>query len=75
MTANAFVNNAKTVLLLGALTGLFVAVGASFGERLILPFLLFAGGMNLVAWFYSDRIAIAAMRGREVNEETGGPDF
>ncbi len=72
MTATAFVNNAKTVLLLGALTGMFVAVGATFGERLILPFLVMAGVMNFLAWFFSDKIAIAAMRGREVDARTGG---
>jgi len=68
----AFINNTKTVLLLGLLTGLFVAVGGALGQQFILPFLLLGVGMNVFAWFFSHRIAIAAMRGREVDEHTGG---
>jgi heat shock protein HtpX len=63
----AFVNNTKTVLLLGALTGLLVAVGGMMGQQYILPFLIFGVIMNLVAWFFSDKIAIATMHGKEVD--------
>ncbi len=68
----AFVNNLKTVLLLGLLTGLLVAVGGMMGSQYIIPMLVIAGLMNLGAWFFSDRLAIAAMRGRELNADTGG---
>jgi heat shock protein HtpX len=65
-------NNMKTVLLLGLLTGLFVAVGGMIGQQFLLPFLIFGILMNFGAWFFSDRIAIATMRGREIDESTGG---
>lgn len=68
----AFVNNMKTVLLLGGLTGLLVGVGAMLGQQYILPFLIFGLLMNLGVWFFSDRIAVAAMRCREVDEKSGG---
>ncbi len=68
----AFVNNMKTVVLLGGLTGLLVAVGAMLGQQFILPFLILGVLMNVGMWFFSDRIAISMMRGREVTAETGG---
>lgn len=68
----ALVNNLKTVLLLGGLTGLLVGAGALMGERFVLPMLVIAVLVNLGAWFFSDRIAIAAMQGRELDESTGG---
>lgn len=67
-----FINNVKTVLLLGGLMGLFVAVGSLYGTQGMTFALLFGGVVNLVAWFFSDRIAIAAMRAREVDAQTGG---
>ncbi|MEO1584842.1 MAG: M48 family metalloprotease [Planctomycetota bacterium] len=63
-----FVNNTKTVLLLGALTGLFVAIGGMLGQNFLLPFLLMGIAMNFGAFFFSDKIAIASMRGKEVGE-------
>jgi len=65
----AFFNDAKTAFLLGALTGLFVLVGRMIGPGWVLPMLIFGGAMNIGAWLFSDRIAIAAMRARRV---TGG---
>ncbi|MGD1916446.1 MAG: M48 family metalloprotease [Phycisphaerales bacterium] len=66
----AFVNNVKTVLLLGALMGLVVGVGAAFGgPSAILPAILIAILMNFGAFFFSSKLAISAMRGQEV---TGG---
>lgn len=61
-------NNLKTALLMGGLMGLFLAVGAMWGTQGMIVALLFGGVMNFVSWFYSDRIAIKAMQGREVNE-------
>lgn len=65
-----FVNNAKTVLLLGALMGLVIGVGYALGgPNAILPAVVIAVVMNFVAFFFSGTIAIKSMRGREV---TGG---
>lgn len=68
----SFFNYGKTAILMGAMMGLFVAVGGMFGEGFLIPALLFGGGMNLVAFFFSDTIAIKSMRGREVNASNGG---
>ncbi|GAB4384333.1 MAG: zinc metalloprotease HtpX [Phycisphaerales bacterium] len=63
---HALVNNVKTAILLGALMGLFVAVGGAIGREYLWFGLIFGGIVNFIAFFFSDRIAIAAMRGREV---------
>lgn len=68
-------NNTKTAILLAALFGLILLAGAQLGgpRGLVLAFIL-GGLMNVVAFFYSDRIALAAMRGREVDERSA-PDL
>jgi len=66
------VNDFKTVLLLGGLMGLFLAAGSMWGEAGLIIAFLFGGMLNVIAWFFSDKIAIAAMRGRELTAETGG---
>lgn len=65
-------NNTKTALLLGTLMGLCLFVGSLYGQNGLLVGLIFGGLMNFVAFFFSDKIAIAAMRGREVDERSGG---
>lgn len=70
--STALINHGKTAILMGAMMGLFVAVGGMFGEGFLLPALLLGGGMNVFAFFFSDKIAIRAMRGRELTAETGG---
>jgi len=67
---NAFYNNVKTAVLLAALFGLVVFVGSYWGVNGMIFAGIFALIMNFGAWFASDKIAIAAMRGREVNERT-----
>lgn len=67
-----FVNNLKTVLLLGGLMGLCLAVGSTFGQHGLILGLMFGGIMNLVAWFFSDKIALAAMQAKEVTPADGG---
>lgn len=71
----AFVNNVKTAVLLAALIGLFVWVGAMLGSRTGM-FIGLAIGlvMNFGAWYFSDTIAIKSMRGVEVDERTA-PDL
>jgi heat shock protein HtpX len=60
-------NNFKTAMLLGALMALFVAVGRIWGMGGMIMGLILGGVMNVIAFFFSDRIAIASMRGQEVN--------
>lgn len=60
------VNNFKTAMLLGGLMGLFLLVGAQYGAGGMVIALLFGGVTNLVAWFYSDTIAMKSMRARRI---------
>ncbi len=69
-----FINNAKTAVLLGLLFGIILLVGSMFGPRGLIFAFLFGGVMNVVAFFFSDRIALAAMRAQEVDEQTA-PDL
>ncbi|RPI22716.1 MAG: protease HtpX [Actinobacteria bacterium] len=63
------VNNMKTVVLLGLLGGLFVALGWLFGGRQGALFALgFAALFNFGMYFFSDRIALASSRARPVEE-------
>lgn len=65
-----FANNMKTVILMGALMGLFVWVGSIWGKQGMILALAMGGSMNVIAWFFSDKIAIATMRGREVDAKS-----
>ncbi len=70
---STFVNNTKTVLMMGAMSGLLVAVGAAMGGmELMVTFFAISVAMNVGMWFFSDKLAIASMRGKEVTE---GPLF
>ena len=70
-----FVNNVKTAMLLGLLTAMFLVDGHILGGVNGLIFAgIFVAIMNFGAFFFSDKIAIAAMRGQEVDEQTA-PDL
>ncbi|PIO00577.1 protease HtpX [archaeon CG10_big_fil_rev_8_21_14_0_10_43_11] len=60
----------KTTLYLGVLTGILLAFGAFFAGTtgLIIAF-MFASVINVISYFYSDRIVIALYHGREVTQE------
>jgi len=65
-----FYNNLKTALLLGSLTGLVMFIGHLIGGQTgVLIALVMAGVMNFVAYFFSDKMAIASVGAHEV-----GPD-
>jgi heat shock protein HtpX len=68
----SFVNNMKTAVLLAALFGLLVWVGSFWGVNGMIVAGLFAVVMNFGAWFASDKIAIATMRGQQVTDERDG---
>jgi heat shock protein HtpX len=62
-------NALKTTFLLGAMTGLLLAMGEVFGGRNGLTLaLLLAGVMNFGAWFWSDKIVL-----RMYNAQPVGP--
>ena len=66
---NQFYNNVKTALLLGLMTVLIVGIGSFFGSNGIMIALVMAAVMNVAGYFFSDKIAIASMRGEEVGPE------
>ena len=60
-------NNFKTAVLLGGLMGLCLAVGYLIGgQSALLPALGIGAALNLGAFYFSDRIALATMRAREL---------
>ena len=69
-----FVNNVKTAMLLGLMFGLILLAGSFFGRQGLTFAFILGGGGTLISFFFSDKIAIAAMRGREVDERTA-PDL
>jgi heat shock protein HtpX len=62
-------NTVKTAVLLAALTGLFVLIGAALGGQtgMIFAFAL-AIAMNMGAWWFSDSLALTMSHAREVSE-------
>jgi heat shock protein HtpX len=63
-------NTLKTTLLLGTLTGMFLLIGSAIGGTggMIFAF-MFAIVMNLGAWWFSDKIALAMSRAKEVSPQ------
>ena len=61
-------NYLKTAFLLALMTGLIMVVGGLLGgERGMLIALVFAGVMNFVTYWFSDKMVLAMYRGREVS--------
>ncbi len=66
-----FINNTKTAVLLGGLFGIILLAGQLLGgnQGLIIAFVI--GGLgNFIAFFFSDKIALASMRGQEVTAQS-----
>jgi len=65
-----WINNAKTAMLLAFLMALCMAIGYFVaGPRGVMFGFLFGGLGNIIAFFFSDKIALTAMRGREVSPD------
>lgn len=62
-------NNLKTALLLGALTGLLMLIGGWFGgqQGVVIAF-IFAMAMNFGSYWFSDKIVLKMYHAREVSE-------
>jgi Zn-dependent protease with chaperone function len=63
------VNQIRTVLLLGVLTAVLVAIGGALGPRYLYGFTALALIINLVSYFFSDRIVLAVHRAQKVSPE------
>ncbi|CUU54278.1 heat shock protein HtpX [Parafrankia irregularis] len=61
-------NGLKTALLLGVLSAVIVWFGSLFGQHGLVIAVVLAVVMNAVSYFYSDRIALRAMRAYPVSQ-------
>lgn len=68
-------NNFKTIILLGVLTGMFLFIGQMAGGRSgMLIALIFAAVMNMAAYWFSDKIVLK-IYGAQPLSETESPDI
>ena len=61
-------NGLKTALLLGVLSAAILAVGSIFGRNGLIIALVLAVLMNGFSYFYSDKLALRAMRAYPVSQ-------
>ena len=63
-------NQIKTVLLLGALAGLMLAIGGFLGGRTGLAIaLVFAVGINTLTYFFSDKLVLKMYRAKPASKK------
>jgi heat shock protein HtpX len=62
-------NQLKTILLLGALSALLIAIGGAMGPDFLGYAVVTAAVMNLGAYFFSDKIVLATSGAEEVSPE------
>jgi heat shock protein HtpX len=62
ITATRFASKTRTWLLIAGLTGLLIAIGGAIGGGALYAFAALAVVMNLVGYWFSDRIALKASR-------------
>jgi heat shock protein HtpX len=63
------INNLKTVLLLGLLTGIILYIGSFWGEQGLAIALVMSVAMNFASYFFSDKIALSMYRAQPVTRE------
>ncbi|SHK55292.1 zinc metalloprotease HtpX [Actinacidiphila paucisporea] len=61
-------NGLKTAVLLGGLSALILGIGSFFGRTGLIVALVIALGTNAYAYWNSDKLALRAMRARQVSE-------
>ena len=62
ITATRFATHIRTWLLIAALTGLLIGIGAAIGGGALYLFVVLAVGMNVVGYWFSDKLALRASR-------------
>jgi heat shock protein HtpX len=66
ITATAFTTRIRTWLLIAGLTGLLIAIGAVIGGGALYLFVALAVVLNLVGYWFSDKIALKASHAQPV---------
>src|SRR5919204_1812763 len=66
ITATRFTTKARTWLFIAGLTGLLLAIGAAIGGDALYLFAAFAVIMNVVGYWFSDKLALKASRAQPV---------
>ncbi len=69
ITAIRFASHIRSWLLIAAMTALLITIGAAIGGGALYLFAILAVGMNLVGYWFSDRIALAASRAQPLAPE------
>ena len=63
------INNIKTVMLLGLLTGIIIFLGSLWGEQGLTIALVFSVLLNFGSYFFSDKIALRMYRAKPVTRD------
>jgi heat shock protein HtpX len=66
ITATRFATKVRTWLLIAALTGLLIAIGGAIGGAALYVFVALAVLMNVVGYWFSDKLALKASRAQPV---------
>jgi heat shock protein HtpX len=66
ITATRLATHIRTWLLIAGLTALLIAIGGAIGGGALYLFVALAVGMNVVGYWFSDKLALAASRARPV---------
>ena len=70
ITAQRFATKARTWLLIAGLTALLIGIGALIGGMFLYTFVVLAVGINLIGYWFSDRIALQTSRAQPVEPGT-----
>lgn len=68
VTRTHLLTRVRTWVLVAWLTALVIALGAAIGGTFVWVFAAIAVGANVIGYFYSDRIALRAVRARPLSE-------
>jgi heat shock protein HtpX len=68
ITQARFTTQLRTWILVAGLTALLIGIGALLGGGFLYIFVIFAVAMNVVGYWFSDKIALAASRAKPVSE-------
>jgi len=69
ITHARFTTQLRTWVLIAGLTALLIGIGAVLGGGFLYIFVILAVGMNVVGYWFSDKIALGASRAKPVSEQ------